>query len=89
MDEDSEFGPDTELTYSQYVEVMSMLLSGDPKQVADANWLLYALLVRGPDAGRIPAVALHEIETGLERARVSRGRSTRPKVPQTKPEDPQ
>ena len=66
-----------------------MLLSGDPKQVADANWLLYALLVRGPDAGRIPAVALHEIETRREKDRVARSRSTRSTTAETDPEVPQ
>ena len=49
------------LNYDQYVELMTMMLSDDRAAIAEANRLLFVLLVTGKDARRIPAVALHEL----------------------------
>jgi hypothetical protein len=57
--------PDS-LTYDQYVELMAMALSRDIAQVAEANRLLYAMLVKGQDGLRVPAIALADIEKKLE-----------------------
>jgi hypothetical protein len=54
-----------ELTYDQYVEVMTMWLSGDVRMEADANRLLFAYLVVGREPMVGPAIALADIERRL------------------------
>ena len=66
---------DVDLSYEQYVDLMTMFLSDDRAAIAEANRLLFVLLVTGKDARRIPAVALHEIETKLEKMRRSQASS--------------
>jgi len=50
------------MTYEEYVETMAKVLSGDHEKLAEANRVLFANLVTGEDAKRIPALALADID---------------------------
>lgn len=68
------------MTYDQYVDAMTMALSGDPDTVAKVNRLLFAHLVAGADANRIPALALCDMKRRVEEIEISSQQVHRPLV---------
>jgi hypothetical protein len=52
--------------HQEYVDLMAQMMSHDPAAVAEANRLLYTLLVRVEESNRNPILAVPEIWARIE-----------------------